>query len=426
MNQKETKKLGHIDIVQKYFYPVAAGIETSILETYSILVKNGWDVTIHTSKDTLTEKNYLTDKDKIRGIEVKRYSYKWYGYFPDINWGMTNLVSLHNFNIVPHFYVFLKALFLKITGKKNFALVLTPHGGFNPDWSIFSPIQRTIKIVYHYTIGVLLINICVDAVRTISRWEKTEMIKKGVNSKLIVVIDNGIESEAFEDVEIKASPEIKKIVEGLGNYIIQVGRIHPIKNYETTIKAFETLTENIKFVIVGPEDDNSYKKYLQELIEKLGLQNRVIFMGVTRGIDKYYLMKKAKMMVHMAIWESFCNVVHEGLSQGLVCIVANNSALPYLIKDGFNGYCVETRNYKEVAMKINFVFKNKDSELIRNMKKNSIAFGLKNSWEDVASNIHNLYKQLIDRSDKIRNKNIQKHNRISFYYEDKKLKDYHG
>ena len=40
-----------IHVITKYFYPVAAGIETNILETYSVLVKKGWDVTVHTSKD---------------------------------------------------------------------------------------------------------------------------------------------------------------------------------------------------------------------------------------------------------------------------------------------------------------------------------------------------------------------------------------
>ena len=37
-----------IDIVVKYFYPVTAGIETNIMETYRFLVENGWDVTLHT------------------------------------------------------------------------------------------------------------------------------------------------------------------------------------------------------------------------------------------------------------------------------------------------------------------------------------------------------------------------------------------
>ncbi len=58
------------------------------------------------------------------------------------------------------------------------------------------------------------------------------------------------------------------------------------------------------------------------------------------------------MMVHMAIWESFCNVVHEGMSQGLVCIVADNTALPYLIKNGVHGWCVPTRDEKHYLKRL--------------------------------------------------------------------------
>ncbi len=415
MNIK-SEKLGHIDIVQKYFYPVVAGAETNILETYSVLAEKGWDVTIHTSKDTFTNKNYLPNTDEVRSIKIRRYPFKWYGYLPSINWKNTNLVCLHNFNIFPHFHILFKALFLKILGKKNFALVLTPHGGFTPDWSIFNPIQKIIKIVYHYTAGILFINLVVDAVRAVSELEKSEIIEKGVKPELVVVIENGIESEAFEDVETKASPEIKKIVEGLGNYIIQVGRIHPIKNYETAIKALAILPKNLKFVIVGPEDDNSYKKYLQELIEKLGLQDRVVFTGLIKGIDKYYIIKKAGMMILMSIKEAYPNVINEGLSQGLICIVSNNEALTYLIKNGINGYCIGIRDHKALAKKIDFVLKNNGSKFIKDMQKNCVNFSLGNSWREVADSMNSLYKQIVKNPNSSKDIGIQSYSRINHQY----------
>lgn len=111
-------KQKHIDVIVKYFYPVAAGIETNIIETYSVLAKKGWSVTIHTSKDTLTEKNILLLKENIRGLTVKRYPYKWYGYIPSINWATTDLVCLHNFNIVPHGYLLFYSWIRSLLGKK--------------------------------------------------------------------------------------------------------------------------------------------------------------------------------------------------------------------------------------------------------------------------------------------------------------------
>ena len=393
----EIKQKKHIDVIVKYFYPVAAGIETNVMETYTILNEENWDVSIHTSKDVYLEKNILAENENIRGLNIMRYPFKLFGYFPDINWSETDMVCLHNFDIFPHFRILSYCLWLKITNRKKFALILTPHGGFNPEWRIFNPLQKFIKKLYHYTLGVLLINLVVDGVRAVSEWEKAEIISKGVRSELVVVIDNGLEDQAYQDVENMASSEIKEKVEGYGKYIIQVGRVYMIKNYETTINALVKLPEDLNYVIVGPVNDAKYKQKLEELIISLELEKRVFFTGVVRGIDKYYLMKNAQMMVHMALWESYCNVIHEGMSQGLVCIVANNTALPYLIKNNINGYCVNTTDSDEVAKKIAFVMENKNTPMIQEMIQANIEFGLKNSWREVAGKMDEFYNNSLNK-----------------------------
>ena len=203
------KKHKQIHIISKYFYPVTAGIETNIMETYAVLAEMGWNITIHTSKDTLTEKNVLEKKDFLRNITVKRYEFGWNGYFPKINWDKADIVALHNFNVVPHLYLMLYAWYLKIIGRKKFALVLTPHGGFNPEWRIFPKFVAFIKSFYHFTIGTFMINASVDGVRAVSEWERNEIVSKRVMSNKVTVISNGIEDEAYMNVDLLASPEIK-------------------------------------------------------------------------------------------------------------------------------------------------------------------------------------------------------------------------
>lgn len=392
----------NIHVVTKYFYPVVAGIETNILETYSVLAEKGWNVTIHTSMDTLTGKNVIKKQSTLlRGLNIKRYPFNWYGFFPDFDWDKSDIVSLHNFNIVPHLYIMLYSFLRRAIGKKKPVLILTPHGGFNPEWSVFSKFQRWIKQKYHYTLGTFLINLVVDGVRAVSDWEEREISSKRVNRNKIEIISNGIEKEAYQDVDKLASQKIKEKVKKFGKYIIQVGRIYPIKNYETTIKALAKIEKNIKFVIVGPLDHvmskAAYKESLLKIGEELNLSDRVIFVGVLRGIDKYYVIKHAQMMVHMAIWESFCNVVHEGLSQGLVCIVANNTALPYLIKNEENGYCMETYDANKLAEKIQFVLNNKDKRVIKDIELRNKKYGLENSWDIIAERVSDFYTKIVQQ-----------------------------
>jgi len=390
-----TNKERKIDVVVKYFYPVAAGIETNILETYSVLVQKGWDVTVHTSNVDYTTGEILHEREAIKGVKVVRYPLSGLCFKPRVPYNNTDLICLHNFDILPHLYILLKSLFYKLLGKKDFSLVLTPHGGFNPEWRVFSKLEVIIKYPYHYTLGVLLINLVVDGVRAVSDWEKNEMIKKGVRGKKISVISNGIEDDAFKNVEEEASEEVKGRVNSFGDYIVQIGRIYPIKNYETSIKALSNTPKDLKYVIVGPLSDEGYLNNLIKLAKTLDLEDRVVFAGVIRGVDKYYVIKHAKAMVHMAIWESFCNVVHEAMSQGVPVIAADNTALSFLVKDGVNGYLVDTKEYEKVADKINFIIEPNNSETVNSMSKSNLTFAKDNTWSKTANKMDKLYSSLI-------------------------------
>lgn len=387
-NTPQSKK--HIDVIVKYFYPVAGGIENNIMQTYTVLQSDfGFDVTIHTTANTYTEKNSLPHEEVIQTLRVKRYPSGSFGFKPKIDWASTTVVALHNFDVFFIRYM-LRVLFLKITGRKKFAFILTPHGGFNPEWSMFSWFQGMIKKVYTYTIGAWLINWTVDAVRAVSEWEKGEEIKYITPAK-VHMIDNGLEDEAYLDVEKHVSEQMRKKVNDLGDYIIQVGRVYPIKNFETAISCLQFIPKNIKLVIVGQLQDKVYEKNLTDLIQKLNLRDRVVFLGVVRGVDKYYLLRHARLMVHMALWESGCNVVREGMSQGLPCIVSNVYGLPGLVKDGVHGFCLPVHSYIAVAEKIVWILDPKNNLAVQAMRQANILFGQGQSWKEVARKMNNLY-----------------------------------
>lgn len=391
-----TTTIKHIDVITKYFYPVAGGIENNIMQTYVALQNTfGWDVTIHTLRDTYTEKNVLALNETVNGLRVKRYGSDVFGFSPEINWGATDVVALHNFDVFFVRYLF-HALLLKITGKKKFAFIVTPHGGFSPEWSMFPPISRFVKKIYTHTLGAWLINTVADGVRAVSEWERLEEVKY-ISSEKVHLIDNGLEDEAYEDIDALASDQVKKAVQSYGRYIIQVSRVYPIKNIETTIRALAHLPEDMKFVVVGQLQDAAYEQKLKNLTAELGLKERVIFTGVVRGIDKYYLMRHAVAMVHMALWESGCNVVREGMSQGIPCVVSNVYGLPGLIKDGVNGFCLPVHDDKKVAEKILWLLDPSNTTSVQEIKETNAIFGKGQSWKDVARRMDILYRNCMPK-----------------------------
>ncbi len=379
----------HIDVVVRYFYPVAAGIETNILETYAVLAQSDWDITIHTSRDVYEKKNELAPREEIRGLHVLRYVWHMWGCWPAIDWEESYAVCLHNFDVFPHMLLLAYAAFRKLLGKRTPLIFVTPHGGFNPEWSIFSPLAAFVKKTYHYTLGAFLINAAADGVRAVSVWESKEMIKHGVLENIIRVIPNGMEQEAFVNIDALASEEVVRMATQFAPYTITISRVHPIKNYETIFRALAKIPSG-NHIIVGPIASAEYKKQLDDMIEGLGLTGRVVFAGVIRGVDKYYLIKHALAMVHMAKWESFCNVVHEALSQGTPCIVADNTALSYLIDHEKNGFLVETFNSDALADRIAWVRDHQhDVKLIEMNHENQKNYRV--TWADVARNMASLY-----------------------------------
>ncbi len=387
-----------IDVISNFFLPSRAGIEINMNEVYSRLSRMGWDITVHTTTNTFSEKNILPNEETINGIKVRRYTKRFYGFIPKIDWGNTNIICFEDFNIsAPHSLLLFYSLILKVIGKKKYTQILSPQGGYTYDWKVFPFLVRLIKKTCHITISKLLINYSIDKVRAISIWEKYELEKYGIKKGLITLITYGLDNDAFSDVDALAREETKHIVNKMKPYIIQVGRIHKTKNYEVTINALSKLNKNINYLIVGQDHEFEYRKYLEKRINQLGLTDRVKFLGEKTGVDKYYLMKHAEMMVHMSRWESYGLVLLEAMSQGTVCITSNKYAMPYVVKNNINGYCIDPDDEEKLIDKIYFIFKNKNNKVIKHMKQNNIKQSHKLTWDKTATEINKLLIKFLDK-----------------------------
>ncbi|MEA1926203.1 MAG: glycosyltransferase family 4 protein [Patescibacteria group bacterium] len=387
---------GRLDVVVKYFYPLMAGIEVNIMNVYSHLAEKGWEVYIHTTTDMPDMLDSLQKREEINNLHIIRYRWQWFGFSPKVEWDKTSALCLHNFNVFPHSWLFLKVWWERFFKKSRIKVFLTPHGGFTPEWPTFSPGVRFFKRIYHNTLGIFFINHIVDGLRSVSEWEMEKTVKLGVKSEKVRVIQNGLEKEVLEDVEELASSEVRELVTSLTPYVIQIGRIHPIKNQKVVVEALQLLPQEIKFAIVGPVTDFDYEKELRKTMKKLGLKRRVIFLGVKIGIDKYYLLRHSLAGVHMAYWESYCNAVHEYMSQGCICVVSKDTALEELVKNNQNGYCVKVDDSKAVAEKIKYIYQSRGNKEMLKMMERNVAFTKGHSWEAIADRVEDFYNRYLE------------------------------
>ncbi|MES2544104.1 MAG: glycosyltransferase [Bacteroidota bacterium] len=162
----------------------------------------------------------------------------------------------------------------------------------------------------------------------------------------ILTIGNPVfnsEMQALGKLSIQDTPFEKN-----KKYILGVGRLEKIKNYELLINAFNLLSlkfTDLQLVILGK---GSLEDSLKQLVESFSLGSRVHFIGFVDNPYPYY--HNAEVFVSSSIYEGFGNVIVEALAQGTPVITTDCPGGPkYILKDGKYGSIVPLGNPQLMA-----------------------------------------------------------------------------
>ena len=180
-----------------------------------------------------------------------------------------------------------------------------------------------------------LLVLCDGSRENFSRWlEDNKRIK-------IVQIPNILDSV----------PEDSAPLEGCR--LVSVGRLHPVKNFETLIKVFSLVEKKIPqatLTIVGggEEEDN-----LKTLVKESGLKDKVTITGMVGTEEVRNYMLSSDLYVMTSHTECFPMVLLEASSVGLPMVAFDVPVGPRsIINDGENGFLVEYENAELMADKI--------------------------------------------------------------------------
>ncbi len=154
------------------------------------------------------------------------------------------------------------------------------------------------------------------------------------------------------------------------NVVVSVGRLIDTKHFDQLIDIFATINvPDWKLVIVGGDalkQKNSIK--LQEQINDLNLQGRIILTGQQKDVESYLL--GSKIFAFTSSSEGFPNVIGEAMSAGLPVVAYDCVAGPSdMIENGKNGYLVPLFD-KELFIERLRLLMNKE-RLIIEMRRNA-------------------------------------------------------
>lgn len=140
--------------------------------------------------------------------------------------------------------------------------------------------------------------------------------------------------------------------------IVNFCRIEPQKNLKMLINAFKMIAEDFQHYTLEFWGEGSQKKELQNYIESIGLQERILFHGYSENIHEEIL--KAALYVSTSNFEGISNSMLEAMAIGLptICTDCPPGGARATIEDGINGKLVPVGDEKCLAETMKNILEN--------------------------------------------------------------------
>ncbi len=187
-----------------------------------------------------------------------------------------------------------------------------------------------------------------DLIIVNSRAGLDHAVANGFPKNKMVVVPNGIDTKRFSvDPEARRRVRAEWGVAESEELIGLVGRLHPMKDHPTFLRAAAILSqerEDVRFVCVG-DGPADYRRELHALGEELALGQRLIWAGARGDMAAVY--NALDVATSSSYGEGFPNVVGEAMACGVPCVVTDVGDSAWIV--GETGVVVPPKNPEALA-----------------------------------------------------------------------------
>lgn len=155
----------------------------------------------------------------------------------------------------------------------------------------------------------------------------------------------GIEHGVFISHGLKVEDYSNRSEEG---FVLFAGRLHWVKGLDVLLRAFALIHDQVdaKLIVAG---DGPHRLELQSLAAKLGLADRVAFLGYVPRESLSQLFSICTVFVLPSRWETFGIVLAEAMASGKPVIASDVPGPTSQVVDSENGLLFPSGDYERLA-----------------------------------------------------------------------------
>jgi len=354
------------------YYPYAGGVETVVGEISERLVKKGFEVKVLATDPS----GELLRAEIVNGVGVRRFkswapNESYYLPYPDMLSDLlaeqVDIIHAHSIHALTTHMVYIAH---KLHAKPKFVISPYYHGKGH------TKLAQMLWVPYRPLAKRILRN--ADGIVVNSRSQRTLVERTFKPSSKIFVVYDGVNLNEIKNAESFTLDDNCRV-------LLYVGRLEKYKNVHITIESMKCLPENYHFYVIGR---GPFQPYLENLVQSLGLESRVHFLGFQPDSIVYRWNKTAHVFVHLSAVESF----------GMTCIESLTAGTPVIANDDGLGLS-ETIDLFPKLIRMHRVGKEPVSKLAGLIMevaelKPITADVLQFSWDFIAESVSAVYKQI--------------------------------
>ena len=231
-----------------------------------------------------------------------------------------------------------------------------------------------------------------DVVTAVSNSLKQDTLRLFNIANEIQVVYNFIDTEKY-DREQQAECQRIAVAEPHERILTHISNFRPVKRIEDVVKIFHKLQMETpsKLLMVG---EGPEKRKAELLVRKLGISEKVIFLGNSHEIEK--LLCYTDVFLLPSESESFGLAALEAMAANTAVISTNTGGLPEVNVHGVTGYLSNLGDVDDMAKNALAILK--DDETLMRFKKNAKEHTKQFSLENILPVYEDIYSSVLEKA----------------------------